>query len=44
LKVTDGVEKLAHELQIGTQPPVKEKEQQGDKNKYKEVFQIALSN
>ena len=32
LKVTDGVEKLSRDLQIGTHPPVKEKEQQGDKS------------
>jgi len=32
LKVTNGVEELSDELQIGSQPPVKEKEQQGDKS------------
>jgi len=32
LKVTNGVEELSDELQVGTQPPVKEKEQQGDKS------------
>jgi hypothetical protein len=32
LKVTNGVEKLSQELQIRTQPPVKEKEQQSDKS------------
>jgi len=32
LKVANRVEKLSDELQIGSQPPVKEKEQQGDKS------------
>jgi hypothetical protein len=43
LKVSNGVKKLSAELQVGTQPPIKEKKQQGDKSNYKEVFQIALS-
>jgi hypothetical protein len=30
--VTNGVEELSDELQIGSQPPVKENEQQGDKS------------
>jgi len=32
LKVANRVEELSDELQIGSQPPVKEKEQQGDKS------------
>ena len=32
LKVTNGVEELSDELQIGSQPPVKENEQQSDKS------------
>jgi hypothetical protein len=32
LKVANRVEELLDEFQIGSQPPVKEKEQQGDKS------------
>jgi hypothetical protein len=43
LKVTECLEKLLHNSEVGTLPPVQQDKQQGNEDNNNQVFQIAFS-
>jgi hypothetical protein len=43
LEVTECFEKLLHNSEVGTEPPVQQDKQQGDEGNNNQVFQIAFS-